>query len=591
MQSPIHKNYTLQNENSDLSYRVYDDDLSAHIFNAVSEESYKNYIIKLTENGSRWTGNGEYLEFSDANVYARFWISQQLREVSNNRIEVEVIGDHKSIVGILPGWIPFDAPCIMIGGHYDSVPGAPGANDDGTGIAAILELARVLSNYSWPLDVYFCAWNSEEIGLLGSAEAASIFEKEGIEILIYYNIDMLLVENNEAKVNERVLMVYNSHPLTQYQTSHLFADLTRVMSNNLGLNLIKPEPSMRFPYWLNSDHASFLRSGYQRVLFAFESGAHRDIAYHSPSDVWDNPLYNYTLARETVASIGASMAFVMARAYGRLTNPKYSGSLDSHGTRKYFIAISTPTDIMINSRWQNAEFSFTLLAPNGTILESNQEFSMMSKFHTIMRCPVEDNGLYSLILENKDSNIVPYEVEFYYESDIDGNNVSDSLESWFEPSMFVRDIDGDGLVDGHEILLGTITWIADSDSDEIPDGWEFNNGLDPLTNDANLDPDNDTLSNLNEYLNGTNPFNNDTDYDLIPDNWEIANGLDPLTDDAMADPDSDGISNLEEYRANLDPQTPDSYPTVLLITGTFSFILVVVVGYAFVRKWLANSNT
>ena len=577
----VNNNY--QDSVIDSPYKVYDEDLSLEIYNSVSEDSYRNFIIKLTENGSRWTEEGEEIVFSEANALARFWISNQLRELSNGRISVEILGNHRSIVGILPGWIPYDAPCIIIGGHYDSVPGAPGANDDGTGIATILELARVMANYSWPLDVYFCAWNSEEIGLLGSAEIASNFRKKALDILVYYNIDMLLVEDIKAPIDERILMAYNSNPMISYQTSHLFADITRMMSNNLGLNLIKPEPSSKFPYWPLSDHASFLREGYGNVLFAFESGIHLDSSYHRPSDVWDNPLYNYTLARETVACIGASIAFIMARAYGKLTHMEYSGSLDSYGSRKYYFPISTSTNIIIDSHSESSKLRFILYSPNGTLLDD--------EIQSNLNYSTEELGLFLLVIENNDSVTIPFDVEIEYESDFDGNNVSDSLQSWFEPEMFERDLDGDGLVDGHEVLIGTTMWVADTDSDEIPDGWEVENGLDPLTDDANLDFDDDNLSNLQEYQIGTNPFNNDTDNDSIPDDWEAENGLNPLVNDADEDPDLDGLSNLEEYLANLDPQHSDSFPVVLFITGTVSFSFAVVVGYALIRRRNMTSNT
>jgi hypothetical protein len=56
---------------SDSVVKVYDEDLSEVIYNSVTEESYKNFIVKLTENGSRWTENGQEVKFSDANIYAR----------------------------------------------------------------------------------------------------------------------------------------------------------------------------------------------------------------------------------------------------------------------------------------------------------------------------------------------------------------------------------------------------------------------------------------------------------------------------------------------------------------------------------------
>ena len=146
--------------------RVYGTDYSNQIFNLVSLNSFRDFVIKLTENGSRPAGVPSNLGVN--NIAARNWIVDELQEISNGRIEVEILGDHASVVGRLPGYLPVDAPALMVGGHYDSVGGAAGANDDASGVAATLELARVMSKYNWPLDIYFGYWNAEEVGLLGS---------------------------------------------------------------------------------------------------------------------------------------------------------------------------------------------------------------------------------------------------------------------------------------------------------------------------------------------------------------------------------------------------------------------------------------
>ncbi|SDM68030.1 M28 family peptidase [Allokutzneria albata] len=57
---------------------------------------------------------------------------------------------------------------VMISAHYDSVPGSPGANDDGSGTALCLELARVLRHLPTQQAVRFALWGSEEQGLIGS---------------------------------------------------------------------------------------------------------------------------------------------------------------------------------------------------------------------------------------------------------------------------------------------------------------------------------------------------------------------------------------------------------------------------------------
>jgi Zn-dependent M28 family amino/carboxypeptidase len=62
------------------------------------------------------------------------------------------------------------SPLILVGAHYDSVPGTPGADDNASGIAAMLACARALRRLDLALPVGFVAWNGEEDGLLGSVE-------------------------------------------------------------------------------------------------------------------------------------------------------------------------------------------------------------------------------------------------------------------------------------------------------------------------------------------------------------------------------------------------------------------------------------
>lgn len=90
------------------------------------------------------------------------------------------------------------------------------------------------------------------------------------------------------------------------------------------------------------------------------------------------------------------------------------------------------------------------------------------------------------------------------------------------------DSDGDGLSDLDEILIhGTDPFNPDTDGDGMPDGWEVLHGLDPLVNDADLDPDGDGLGNLREFEIGTRPDRFDSDRDGVSDGAEVAAGTDP----------------------------------------------------------------
>ena len=554
--SPVQGNSATLDDSFTTAYapveieRVYGTDYSHEVFDEVSWSSFQNFIIRLTENGSRPVGNPETVGVN--NAYARNWIIEELQLVSRGRIEVEVLGEHDSVLGRLPGYLPVDAPALMVGGHYDSVVDAPGANDDGTGIATTLELARVLSRYNWPLDIYFGAWNAEEVGLLGSAEVSQILRNRGVELLAYYNVDMLLVPDPDALMGESVLIAY---PEGNYHLGEYWADLTRAMSQNYGQHMIRPVQSTDFSGWHHSDHWPFVQKGYT-ALFAHESGFDYDTAYHTPQDVWNNPLYDYQVAIEAVKAIGSSIAFTMARAYGKPTSHEISTTVLPGHDKTYSFSITTPTTINVTCRWFGGGTSIALFDANYQLLfHFIEEEASPWKLTQIMNQDVFSEGLYSLQVANLGGRSVGYEIEVSYETDIDGNDLLDSEEFWFDQKYFSMDSDLDTISDAQEMIIGTSRTSNDTDMDAIPDPWEIENGLDPLDpSDANGDPDNDGVLNLVEYEYGINPNSPDSDADTMPDLWEIENGLDPTIDDSLEDPDNDAVTNIREYEEGTDPQ-------------------------------------
>ena len=71
----------------------------------------------------------------------------------------------RNVIAFMPGT---DKPKLILGGHFDSVPGSPGANDNASGTAVTLEIARQLAGTPYAKQTWFMAFDGEEDGLQGS---------------------------------------------------------------------------------------------------------------------------------------------------------------------------------------------------------------------------------------------------------------------------------------------------------------------------------------------------------------------------------------------------------------------------------------
>lgn len=80
---------------------------------------------------------------------------------------------------------------VLVGAHYDHIPGCQGADDNATGVAGTLEVARVLSMASYPHTLVVACWDEEERGLIGSEAYAARAEAAGETIDAYFNFEMI----------------------------------------------------------------------------------------------------------------------------------------------------------------------------------------------------------------------------------------------------------------------------------------------------------------------------------------------------------------------------------------------------------------
>jgi hypothetical protein len=113
-----------------------------------------------------------------------------------------------NVVAILKGTDPNDKRIFLISGHLDNMPSsptdrktdAPGANDDASGCAAVLECARIMSKQSFSATVIFVAVSGEEQGLLGANFMADKFLRDSANVEAVLNND-IMGSNNSSETN------------------------------------------------------------------------------------------------------------------------------------------------------------------------------------------------------------------------------------------------------------------------------------------------------------------------------------------------------------------------------------------------------
>ncbi|WP_223648963.1 M20/M25/M40 family metallo-hydrolase [Hymenobacter psoromatis] len=104
-----------------------------------------------------------------------------------------------NVLATLPGTDPTDTRVLLMSGHIDSrvtdimnrTADAPGANDDASGVAAVMEVARVLAGQKFPCTIKLVAVQGEEQGLLGADHLAKRAKKEGWNLVAMLNNDIV----------------------------------------------------------------------------------------------------------------------------------------------------------------------------------------------------------------------------------------------------------------------------------------------------------------------------------------------------------------------------------------------------------------
>lgn len=239
----------------------------------LSPQAFESDLLWLVERGTRHSLSQG---FADAAAWTAARLTSLGYTTSRQAISVGA-GNSENVVAERPGTAAGPRDLVLIIAHLDSInlaggpnAPAPGADDNGSGSAGLLELGRILSSRRWRQDVRLILFGGEEQGLHGSRQyVAALPPIERARIRAVLNMDMVATRNTAQPA-----VLLEGAPVS----SSLIDDLATAAATYTGLRV---ETSLR-PF--ASDHVPFIDAGIPAVL-TIEGADSANSHIHTDQDV------------------------------------------------------------------------------------------------------------------------------------------------------------------------------------------------------------------------------------------------------------------------------------------------------------------
>jgi hypothetical protein len=329
------------------------------IVREISPQRIHAYVEKLVSFGTRHTMSDTESDTRGIGA-ARRWIKAELERCGAGKLDVQFQShvhpvanrisrptDIVNVVATLPGTQPASKDrYYVVSGHYDSrvtdvmnaTADAPGANDDASGTAAVIEMACVMSRHKFDASLVFMTVAAEEQGLYGSGDYAAKAKAAGMNIAGMLNNDIIgsshdengKLDNAEVRLfAEGVPPVKETTPAlrTLLQTGGENDSITRQLARHVKETGERYVPNFkvniiyrRDRYLRGGDHSPFLDAGYAAVRFTEPhedfNHQHQDLRTENGKKIGDlaeyvDPDYVAQVARVNAASL-ASLALAPA---------------------------------------------------------------------------------------------------------------------------------------------------------------------------------------------------------------------------------------------------------------------------------------
>ena len=185
---------------------------------------------------------------------------------------------------------------LLIGAHYDSVTGSPGANDNGSGVACLLELARLFINAPQARSLRFVAFVNEESPFFftkqqGSMHYAKAARQRGDDIRLMLSLETIGYYRNEPGSQEYPFLFRYFYPnranfiafVSNFRSRRSLRRLVSAFRHSCDFPAESVATFSGIPGVAWSDHLSFWRHGYRAVMVT-DTAFYRYPYYHSAED-------------------------------------------------------------------------------------------------------------------------------------------------------------------------------------------------------------------------------------------------------------------------------------------------------------------
>ncbi|OOV26534.1 peptidase M28 [Flavobacterium sp. LM5] len=277
--------------------------------NEVKTENLEAIVKKLVSFGTRHT-----LSDTKSNTRgigaAQRWVKSEFNKyalASNGRLtskidyftikadgkRIAVDSELGNVMATLKGTDPTDNRVLIISGHLDSRASdvmdaksdAPGANDDGSGVACVMELARIMSQREFPFTLIFVAVVGEEQGLYGAKHLADIAKEQKWNLIAMLNNDMIgnsLSSGTQLRDNTQVRVFSETIPYTETEAEAKMRKATNRDNDSPSRQLARyiktvtnqyvPQLDIQLVYrndrfLRGGDHTPFSQNGFTAIRF------------------------------------------------------------------------------------------------------------------------------------------------------------------------------------------------------------------------------------------------------------------------------------------------------------------------------------